>query len=362
MPSDRTRLLGRVARAAMAVVVLEACAQRAFAAARDERLSEEEIVSGAASSANAAPTLQDALGRGRDAEASESEDPEAVEHVRHAGDVEADEAVEVDTQAGRDPIAPARIRRRAPPPRGPDPWKTRTNVSFTGASAATTDTRMPLGALGDRHRGEGSSGVLGFDAHGRWMGFHFTLGGTRLERDRALAVEGVGAAEERAVTTVDSRASLTVVLWRTRGVFVAAGPSLEGRLSTVGSIAQARASAGSWQTVVGGGDLRTRIFFGRHVYASANVFAGFVPVAGGWQALDVDAARILAGDDRRPVTSSSLDKATVFGGTAAFGLRPFEPLAISAGVSLREARYRFADGTRGSEHGLRPFLGLDLFY
>ena len=308
-----------------------------------------------------------------DAMAEESATAEAASSPAHLAPADpastpaaADDGVapeEVDRQAGFT-APPVRARRavRVRRPAGPDPWRTRSNVSLTGASSTSVDARMPLGAIGERHRGAGSSGAMQIDMHGRVMGFHLGLAGTHLERKDRVAVQGISPRQESALSTAEARASVSFAFWRSSGVLVAAGPAIEGRLTTVGGVSDLRASAGSWQSVIAGGDLRARVFVGRHLYVAASTFAGVRPIAGGWQAVKLDPAAMIADGGDSAMTSSALRDARVFAGTAALGLRPAEPLAISAGVTVRHTSYRFADGTSGSERGLRPFVGLDLFY
>lgn len=235
-----------------------------------------------------------------------------------------------------------------------DPWRTSGATSMTGAPAAAVDARMPTrNGTRSRFRGDAQAGGLGIHLGGRWLAFDLEIVGA-YDRKFAGPVGEAGTT----FTSGEARAGFTGVIWNSSGVFVAIGPSIEGRATALGSLDQGSEGAASWQAVFAGPEMRARVFAGPRLYVSANVFAGVESLGGGWQA--ARASDAITGEEI--INSGALESGDVISGAAAIAMRPMEWLAISGGAAWRNATYRFERGDTGTETNLRPYLGLDFLY
>lgn len=216
------------------------------------------------------------------------------------------------------------------------------------AGEANWRSTMPIASELREARGDARSIALALDLYGKRAGFHIALSGAAGEN------HGVSAAQagNSQLTASEVRAALTGVLMGSRGVFVAIGPGLEGRSTSIGLTEAGNESATRWQTVVAGADLRTRVFAGERIYFTGSAFVGAAPVAGGWESTQ----------GPKTVGSGSLSKSLVFAGNVSASLRPTEWIALSAGVAARAADYRFMNGATGRERAVRPYLGIELLY
>ena len=241
-------------------------------------------------------------------------------------------------------------------PRVSDPWNTRGTLSMTAAQTTFSATIPAAGA--DRHfAGAAQGGVLAIDLYGRRLGFDLLLAGSQA----ALANPDPAAPIPRAASG-EASAAFTGVILNSRGIFLAAGPGVEARATMAGALsADTNAAATSWQTAVAGGALHARVFVGPHVYLTGHGFAGAVALSGHWQS--VDAAQILTSSSAgtAPIESGTLRDPAVYSGSLAASVRPVEWIALSGGVAARDASFA-TDGGHAREHGVRPFLGIELLY
>lgn len=261
------------------------------------------------------------------------------------------------------PAPPAATLRTAPPPATStrsaevaDPWLTRATVT-TLASASYLDAGIPLAEMNDRYHGRAPGGGLAIDLFGRALGFHLSLlgGGSR-----AVTAPVPGVTDPR-FTTGEARAAITGVVANRHGAFVSFGPAVEARAAAVGHFEQGNEAVATWQSVVGGADLRGRVLASPRLYLTGSAFAGGLPLSGGWQS--VDAARVTPSQGSMQVMQAAeLTGALVVSATASASYRAAEWAALSAGLSARAARYAWKNDGRGHERSLRPFLALELLY
>ena len=231
-----------------------------------------------------------------------------------------------------------------------DPWFTRATVSAQGGKS-TLAAEIPVTGMNSRYEGAHQAGGLAIDLYGRRLGFNLAFAGGA-SRDATAPIDGVGGTR---ITTGEASASFTGVLWNSPGVFLAVGPSIEGRATAIGHFEEGNEAVASWQTVIAGGDARARVFAGPHVFFTGHVFAGALPVSGAWQSVDAAAA------GGEVVSTGELTDAFVLSGSASVSFRPAEWVAVSGGVAARTATYTFEDRT-GSENTIRPYLALELLY
>ncbi len=236
---------------------------------------------------------------------------------------------------------PASVVRTAPGrSRVADPWETRAAVRVSAS-----DARWAVdGAEETAVRG----GSLDVDLYGRRLGFHLGLAGGASE----MAELGTDAVR---YTYGEARVGLTAAV-NARGVFVGVGPALEARASALAVTSEGADSLTSWQSAVAGGELRARAFAGRRVFVTASAFAGLAPLAGEWQAVN---ATTEAGVD--PFGSGRVEMKRVLDGSLAASLRAAEWIAVSGGVSVREASFAI-EGEERRERTVKPFAGVELLF
>ena len=233
-----------------------------------------------------------------------------------------------------------------------DPWFTRGTIAMT-AGQTTFDANVH----GASFAGNGQGGQLGVDHYGRHLGFDLVLAGSQAALPGGPADTAVIPSRAEA-GEVD--AAFTGALLNSHGLFLAIGPAVEARATMAGTFEQGNALATSWQTVVGGGALHTRVFAGPHVYFTGHGYYGAVPLSGHWQT--VDAAQAAASTTGTPLLAGNVKDPSVVSGSLAASVRPVEWLALSGGIAARDATFSLDDGTHSHEHSVRPFLGLELLY
>lgn len=239
------------------------------------------------------------------------------------------------------PRSPSRERRT----RVADPLSTRGAVSVVGGVTGWSASALPFLDEEATASAEANAGSLSVDLYGRRVGFHLGLGGSMSESAQSEEISD----PRLRYTSGEARLAFTGTLWNSYGVFVGVGPGVEARATGIADAEGSRMA--SWESVVAGGDLRARFFVGRHVIVSGSAFAGVMPLAGEWQALDsTDGA-----------TAGQMDS-LVFAGNVAASLRPAEWIALHGGVAMREATHRVETGEIGGESTLRPYVGLELLY
>lgn len=230
-----------------------------------------------------------------------------------------------------------------------DPWFTRGTMSVQGGASNWTSS-MPIPGMKEDARGEGSGAAMVVDLYGRRLGFHLALAGG-VTQNAPAPVEG---AEGSRMTAGEMHAAFSAVLWNSDGLFLAVGPGFEGRATALGTTEEGNQALTSWQTVIGGADMRARYFVGPRVYFTGSAFLGAAPIVGRWQSVDAAASDVMhEGDLHDPI---------VLAGNLSASVRPAEWIAFSGGLSVRDARYRFDGGATGREQCLRPYLGLELLY
>lgn len=234
-----------------------------------------------------------------------------------------------------------------------DPWFTRATVTALGGMS-TVGATMPVTTMSRDYSGQVQVGGMAIDMQGRRLGFALSLVGGSGTQVNA-PVEGL---ERSQMTFGEARVSVGGVIANSPGVFLSAGPAVEARMSAVGSLEAGNEALASWQTTLLGAEVRSRFFLTPRVFFSGSAFLGVLPVSGYWQT--VDAAP--ASEDGEILETGTLESSTVFAGTLSGSLRPTEWIALSTGVSVREAAYGFEGQGKGSEQMIRPFVGLDLMY
>ncbi len=247
--------------------------------------------------------------------------------------------------------APPTLPRRA---RVADPWFTRGSVTMAGGLTAW-DAVMPVPGMAEKVNASAPTGGFDVDLYGRQIAFHLSFAG--LASNQASApVEGI---DNASLTSGEVRANLSAALWNSHGVFVGAGPGIEGRITTIGTLETGDEAFSSWQTVVAGADVRMRVFLGPRLFLTGTVFYGLMPLQGSWQTVN---AAPPSGDQSDWLQEGSITKSAVLSTSIGASLRPAEWIALHGGVAIRSATHELDVGETGKESGLRPFLGLELLY
>lgn len=249
--------------------------------------------------------------------------------------------------------SPDEISTMPAPYRVADPWFTRATVTALGG-VTTVGATMPVSTMSRDYSGQVQVGGMSIDMQGRRLGFAMSLVGGSGE-DVNAPVDGLDRSQ---MTFGEARLSVGGVIANSPGVFLSAGPAVEARMTAVGSLETGNEALASWQSTILGAELRSRFFLTPRVFFSGSAFLGALPASGYWQTVDA----VPSEEGTSILESGTLTSSAVFAGTVSASLRPTEWIALSTGVSVREATYGFENHATGREEMIRPFVGLDLMY